>query len=391
MRALTFCDLAMFYCPTGGGVRTYYDAKLEWFRRQTTHRYVLIVPGERVSIRQLTPFATVIVTAGVCVGRGPDSYRLFSDFSGIRSAIGWCRPDVLETGDPWVSGPLALWTRRRDRLRTLVSSFFHADPIPTYLEPAASRYLPPRVVRALGAVATGAFHRLQRLYDATMTSSEEGAERLRRAGIANVGSVPFGVDPVFFEIGERRRWSERSGRRLLYAGRLDRDKHVDRLIAILPRLLDSPDVFVTVAGTGALQNVFERWTHPRLRYAGYVREREGLARLYGEHDVFLAPGPYETFGLAALEAAAAGLVIVGPDQGGTGSLLRQMQSPFAFRSGDARDFLAAARAAAASAGSGPSAASRRVAARYGTWPESIERLANLYEHLCASFFCRSTT
>ena len=103
----------------------------------------------------------------------------------------------------------------------------------------------------------------------------------------------------------------------MYAGRLDRDKQVDLLIAVLPRLLDDPDVSVTVAGAGALRSVFEHWTHPRFRYVGYVGTASTLAALYGEHDIFLAPGAHETFGLAALEAAAAGLVIVGPDRGGT--------------------------------------------------------------------------
>ena len=51
---------------------------------------------------------------------------------------------------------------------------------------------------------------------------------------------------------------------------------------------------------------------------------------YASHDVLLAPGRFETFGMAALEAAAAGLVVVGPDQGGTGELLRQIASPLMF-------------------------------------------------------------
>src|SRR5262245_26103964 len=100
MGPLTFCDLATFYCPTGGGIRTYYDAKLEWFRGQTTHRYVLIVPGERSATRELTASVTVIEARGHRVNHASDSYRLFRDFAYIRSAIREHRPDVLETGDP---------------------------------------------------------------------------------------------------------------------------------------------------------------------------------------------------------------------------------------------------------------------------------------------------
>ena len=72
MRRLTFCDIATFYCRTGGGVRTYYDAKLDWFRRQHRHRYVLIIPGKRSSRRALTPSVTLVEARGVGV-TGPEN------------------------------------------------------------------------------------------------------------------------------------------------------------------------------------------------------------------------------------------------------------------------------------------------------------------------------
>ena len=398
MGHLTFCDLATFYCPTGGGIRTYYDAKLEWFRRQTRHRYVLIVPGERSTTQEMTQSVTMVEARGVSVNHASDSYRLFRDFAYIRSAIREHRPDVLETGDPWVSGPFALWLRRRDRMPSIVSSFFHADPMRTYIEPAFARCTPQWMAGTLSSMAGRGFYQIQRSYDLTMVSSTCSADRLTQAGITNIRRVPFGIDATFFQTGERRPSAERPRRRLLYAGRLDHDKHIDLLITILPQLLDASDVFVTVAGTGALRSTFEHWTHPRFRYVGYVRDRETLGRLYGEHDVFLAPGAYETFGLAALEAAAAGLVVVGPNQGGTGALLREMHSPFVFKAGDADGFLAATRAALDADWGSASQASHRMSARYGTWPEAIGRLVDTYERilqkdLCADApsSCRCTT
>jgi alpha-1,6-mannosyltransferase len=398
MRPLTFCDVATFYCPTGGGLRTYYNAKVEWFRRQTTHRYVLIVPAGRSATREMTASVTVIEARGIRVNHASDSYRFFSDFAYIRSAIREHRPDVLETGDPWVSGPFALWLRRRDRMPSIVSSFFHADPMRTYIEPAFARCTPPWMAMTLSSIAGRAFYQLQESYDLTIVSSPCSFDRLTQAGVNKLRRVPFGADAVFFQTGEHRQSAEPPRRRLLYAGRLDRDKQIDLLITILPRLLDDPDVFVTVAGTGALRSTFEHWIHPRFRYVGYVRDREPLAALYGEHDIFLAPGAYETFGLAALEAAAAGLVIVGPDHGGTGAILREMHSPFVFTAGESDDFLAAVRAALETDWTPASQASRRVAARYGTWPDAVARLVDTYKQilqkdLCADApsSCRCTT
>src|SRR5262249_59478823 len=90
---------------------------------------------------------------------------------------------------------------------------------------------------------------------------------------------------------------------------------------------------VTVVGRGRHWDRFEGIIHPRFTLQPFIHDRGALARLYAEHDVFLAPSRHETFGLAALEAAAAGLVVVGPDAGGTGELLRQMESPFIFPAG----------------------------------------------------------
>src|SRR3954452_5776454 len=153
MRPLTFCDIAMLYCRTGGGIRTYYDAKVDWFQRQDRHRYVLIIPGKRSSTRALTPFVTLVEARGIAMMRRPDSYRVFVDFPRIRSMLLEWRPDVVETGDPWISGPLALLLRRYDRTRSLVSSFFHADPVPTYLAPALEQRVATPLARWASSIA----------------------------------------------------------------------------------------------------------------------------------------------------------------------------------------------------------------------------------------------
>jgi alpha-1,6-mannosyltransferase len=377
MRRLTLCDIATFYCGTGGGIRTYYDAKLEWFRRQDRHRYVLIVPGNRSSRRALTSSVTLVEARGLGLTRDHEGYRLFLDFTHIRSTVRECRPDVLEAGDPWISGPFALWLRRTDGTPRAVSSFFHSDPIPTYVDPALLRKVPRWMANPMSHVSSRIFYHLQASYDMTMVSSTVCVDRLEREGV-NVWRAPFGVDSTLFDRAQQRRPVDRP-RRLLYVGRLDHDKQVDLLLAILPSLVENDDVFVTVAGTGRLRSAFDRWTHPRLRYVGYVRDRDALAALYSEHDILLAPGAYETFGLAALEAAAAGLIVVGPDRGGTGALLREMRSPFAFRAGDADDFLATVRAALRADWQQASDAGRVLAARYGTWPDAIARLVSRYE------------
>jgi len=375
---LTFCDMATFYCLTGGGIRAYYDAKMEWFQRQDRHRYMLIVPGRQSATCRLSPLVSRVEARSIGLTGARDGYRLFADFSHVRSAIRQGRPDVLEAGDPWVSGPFGLLLRQRDRVPPVVASFFHSDPIPTYLQPALRRVAPAWVARAVSSVAGRAFYRLEASYDLTMVGSSFLEDRLRREGVARIRRAPLGVAPVFFGVGRRRKpvagpW------RLLYVGRLDRDKQFDLLLAILPRLLEIARVSVTVAGTGAFAPACAHLSHPRFRYVGYVRGSESVADLCARHDIFLAPGAYETFGLAALEAAAAGLLVVGPDRGGTGALLREMQSPFVFSAGDAESFLSTVLGALQADWPRASRVSRGLAERYGTWPQAIARLIDTYE------------
>jgi alpha-1,6-mannosyltransferase len=380
----------MLYSRTGGGVRTYYDAKLDWFRRQNRHRYVLIVPGPRSRDRSLTSAVTVVEARGIGVARGADSYRIFVDVGQIRDAVRRCQPDVLEAGDPWVSGPLSLFLREHGQALPLLSSFFHSDPIPTYLQPLLSRTVPRCLARPgqfVSRIASRAFYGVQASYDVTMVSSSFLEDRLKREGVARVKRTRFGTDAELFDVARKRQTLDRP-RHLLYVGRLDRDKQVDLLLAVLPRVLEDRAVFVTVAGTGALRSTFERWKHPRFRYVGYVPDRGRLAALYEAHDMLLAPGAHETFGLAALEAAAAGLIIVGPDRGGTGDLLREMQSPFSFRAGDQEGFLTTIRTALRADWPRASRESRALAARYGTWPDAIARLVGTYERLVETERCR---
>ena len=83
---------------------------------------------------------------------------------------------------------------------------------------------------------------------------------------------------------------------------------------------------------------------------------------------------------------------------GRPAILREMHSPFAFAAGEADDFLAAIRTALATDWPSASQASRRLAARYGTWPDAIGRLVDTYERIlredpCADRLssCRCTT
>jgi alpha-1,6-mannosyltransferase len=385
--ALTFCDFSTFYAPTAGGIRTYHDAKLAWFSRQAHHRYVLVYPADTYSVIRLSPSATVVTVYGVPVRAG---YRIPLDLGRVRALVRDMRPDVLETGDPWFSGPFGLWFKQAGFVRGAVSSFFHGDPLRTYVDPWVARATRWRGLRrCMGERADRWFYRVQQMYDLTLASSA-GAERALRAGdVRNVLRVGFGVDRRFLAVGRARRptCGHGTGMRLLYAGRLQSDKGVDLLLAAIPELLRRADVTLTIVGRGPLADVIARLTHPRVTYLGHISSREELAAVYARHDILLAPGPHETFGLAVLEGIAAGLTVVGPSAAGTGELMSQLTAPCLFAPDHRESFVAAVDAAMNGDRTAQLEDGLGLAERYGSWDDAVARQVEAY----CGYLSRSTT
>jgi len=377
---MILCDLSSFYCEKGGGVSTYHRARLAWFARQTRHQYVLISPGPRRHIRRVAPCATTVQVYGVRASRDPDRYWMLTDYEGVRTAIEQFSPHVLETHDPWFSLPFGLLVRYRGPYRGLLTTCCHSDPIRTYVGPRLRRWrwLSGPLAR-FEQWADRELHRMHTACHAVFVASEVMRQRLDALGVRRVITVGFGVEPALLTVTRRR--SASGPKRVLYAGRLDDDKEFALVLDILPDLLRRTDVQVTVAGLGKHERRLRASAHPRLRYVGHLADRVAMRMLYGSHDVLLAPGRFETFGLSALEGAAAGLLVVGPDEGGTGELLREWRSPFTFPGGDADAFADRVRAAIDADPRALIERGRALAAQYGTWPDAVARQVATYERL----------
>lgn len=380
---MVFLDINTFFSPKAGGIRTYHQAKIAWFQSRPEHAYHLVFPGPERRVREEGP-VTFVEAWGPALTADPSGYRLLVDAPAVLRRLRRAKPDVLEAGDPWLTGLFCLFLKRAGIYKGLLVSFYHSDPVPSYLEPWASRgslrFLKRAVVRLLAPI----FYRLQRGYELTAVSSRAMESALRARGVERVAYLPFGVPALFLEPAPPRPPPAAGGGiRLLYAGRLDREKGVDLLLEILPRLLESGSVSVTVAGRGSYADRFAAFSHPRYSYLGFLEGASQVRDLYDTHHALLAPGPFETFGLGVLEAMARGLPVVGPDRGGTGELLQEAGSPFLFRAEDAGRFLEAARAAIACAESparyeAESRRSRALADRYGTWDQAISRMMERY-------------
>ena len=129
--------------------------------------------------------------------------------------------------------------------------------------------------------------------------------------------VPLGVDLDTFgpRAGRvRTRYAGEGQILLVHCGRLSAEKRPQRSLTTLATLHAAGlPVRLVVAGDGPLRaRLVRRAARAGLpvTFAGFLSGRADLAALLASADVAIAPGPAETFGLAALEALACGTPVV---------------------------------------------------------------------------------
>ena len=109
---------------------------------------------------------------------------------------------------------------------------------------------------------------------------------------------------------------------LLYAGRISPEKNVDLLSGMMELLAKDKkrDFRLLIAGDGPkreeLERQLEKTANGKFKFLGHITDKEALANLYANADVFVHPNPREPFGIAPLEAMASATPVVAPDGGG---------------------------------------------------------------------------
>ncbi|GBE66323.1 transferase [Mycobacterium sp. MFM001] len=140
-------------------------------------------------------------------------------------------------------------------------------------------------------------------------------------GLAEITVIRNGIDAARWPFAPRR---TRTGpAELLYVGRLEYEKGVHDAIAALPRIRRThPGTTLTIAGEGTQQDwlVEQARRHRVLKATKFVGrlDHDDLLTALHRADAAVLPSHYEPFGLAALEAAAAGTPLVTTNIGGLG-------------------------------------------------------------------------
>ncbi|WP_020499670.1 glycosyltransferase [Sciscionella marina] len=296
-------QLANFYGPRSGGLRTALNHLGPGYRAQG-HEVVLIVPGP-VRSDEYLPSGVRRITIPAPMIPGTGGYRAVDPMR-VRSVLERLRPDAIEVSDRLTLRGLGKWAARRGIPSVFISHERLDRLLGQVLPSAAARPLADRLNARMAAS-----------YDTVVCTTAFAREEFDRIAAPNVRQVPLGVDLAMFAPGNRdqRLRAELAGGAetlLLHCGRLSPEKHVDRSIDTAAALLDAgADVRLVIAGDGRSRSALERRAGGLpIDFLGFVDDRRTVAKLLASADVSLAPGPHETFGLAALEALASGTPVV---------------------------------------------------------------------------------
>ena len=151
------------------------------------------------------------------------------------------------------------------------------------------------------------------------------------------------------------RWSAREceADHILFVGRFDRHKGGDTVIDAFARIADKhPTARLSFAGPdrGCRDAAGKRWLLPeyvsaklpdprvRARFTWLdIQTHEQIAKLRQRAAVTVVASRYETFGIAAVEAMAAGSPLVSTDAGGLAEIVSDGRNALVARAGDADD------------------------------------------------------
>ena len=322
---MRIAEIAEFYAPNGGGVRTYIDRKLEAAERLGVELFVL-APGVEDAFEQRPGGGVVWIKAPALPFDA--NYRMFWDAAPVHAQLDRLRPDVVEASSPWRGAWIAAsWKGTAPR-----AMFTHADPVASYpyrwFGPVASHDQIDRLFEWFWRY----MRRLTARFDVVVTGGEWLSQRLSDRGVPRVETVRLGIDRSVFS-PERRDEGLRAellagcalpptARLLLGVGRHHPEKRWPMVIDAVAAVGADMPVGLLLIGDGIDRKSVQRAAggNPHVRLLAPIYDRPLLAKIMASTDGLIHGCEAETFGLVAAEALASGLPLIVPDRGGCSDL-----------------------------------------------------------------------
>jgi alpha-1,6-mannosyltransferase len=316
-------DVAAFYTPYGGGVKTYIDRKMI-AGPLAGHEIICIAPGPKNMVEERGPNARIIYLKDPAFPFDR-KYHYFRDVDALYATLDALQPDIVEASSPWRSARLiGEWPGTAPR--TLI---MHADPASAYgyrwLGGIASR----ETIDRLGGIYWQHLQNLDGLFEATITiAGDHQLNSLRHGGLHHLKPIPMGVEPGLFsptlrDEAFRARLLERcdlppDATLLLGAGRHGPEKRWPMVIEAVTAAGSKAPVGFVLAGDGRDRARVARAAarNPHIQLLSPVTDRHEFARLMASCDALVHGCEAEVFCTVGGEARASGLPLIMPDLGG---------------------------------------------------------------------------
>jgi alpha-1,6-mannosyltransferase len=329
---------------SSGGIGTFYRALMEAANAQG-HEIRLVVPGDSTRMETIGAHAKIYYIRAPRAPFNPSyrilyPHRFLTPGTAVQRILDEERPDLIDVSEkyslPYLAGLLRIQALRIQALRGV-------NFRPTVIATSCERMDENMAAYLSASQFARAFARLYMkwvyfpMFDHHIAVSEHSAEELREAARGHkvergVWVRPMGADTARFtpkrkSAAARQRILTLIGGTehsvlLLYAGRLVPEKNLYLLIDAMEQLCRDPkrDFRLLFAGDGILFEPLKKICGEKIpgcsTFLGHIADRDVLADLFANSDAFVHPNPREPFGIAPLEAMAAGLPLVAPNCGG---------------------------------------------------------------------------
>lgn len=377
---LTILDITKFYGETTGGIRTYLHQKAAYVNAHHGLRQVIVVPGEKSEKRDEGAVRWYRVRGPRIPTQHP--YRFLLNRRAIHEIISLEQPDIIEIGSPYLVPWIVRGAARRSDIPLVL--FFHTN-FPRIIAP---RQDTGPVRAGLSRVTWSYVALLGRSVGAVLAASDSAAKDLERAGVPRVRRVSLGVDLDHFHPrrrspGIRQASGLPAGPLVMFVGRLAREKNLDPVLAAWPGISDATGATLVLVGDGPSRRRMLEGAGKSVMWIPYIRDRNRLADVIAAADLYLAPGPAETFGLSALEALASGVPVVSSAEGGVADLVRSSGAGAIVDMTDVEDVTAAVTRLLTERDS-LSGRAREYAERNHSWETVFDQIFQVYRSLSAS-------
>jgi alpha-1,6-mannosyltransferase len=306
--------VANFYGPKSGGIKTTLH-NLGVGYRSEGHEFIFVVPGKKFARESNEYGGCITLPSWVIPFSG--GYRVIRSTRQVKTILQALKPDRLEVSDRFTLSCLGKWASRQ-KIPAIV--FSHET-----LKGLVKNYLGV----SLNKIVKWHNSKLASKFDFVVTTTNFAASEFNEIGTQNLVQIPLGVDlenfsPTRYNSELRSKMLKGGDLLLVHCGRLSPEKKPERSLQVLRELLKRGiNARLVFIGSGPLhKKLYDSSRDIPVTFWGYVANKKLLAEMISSADISLAPGPIETFCLAALESLASGTPVVASNTSAVGEFLR---------------------------------------------------------------------